>query len=88
MEILDQLQAKVRNAVQKIEELQGRVNELQGKVNELEEDKKQYEEKMAGLLQEIGSIDSSDAGQSSEASSEAGQQEGAQSQESLYRHQY
>jgi FtsZ-binding cell division protein ZapB len=50
MEILDQLQAKVRNAVQKIEELQARVNEL-------EEEKRQNEEKMASMIKEFGDDD-------------------------------
>ncbi|MBU2513070.1 cell division protein ZapB [bacterium] len=81
MEILDQLQSKVRNAVQKIEELQGRVTEL-------EEIKKQYEDKMASLVQEFGSIDSSSVDQPGGSDSENGQSEGTQSQESLYRHQY
>jgi FtsZ-binding cell division protein ZapB len=50
MEILNQLQVKVRSAVQKIEELQARVHEL-------EEIKRQYEEKMANLVKEIGEVD-------------------------------
>lgn len=50
MEILNQLQVKVRSAVQKIEELQTRVHEL-------EEIKRQYEEKMANLVKEIGDVD-------------------------------
>ncbi len=78
MEILDQLQEKVRNAVQKIEELQARVTEL-------EEIKRQYEEKMQSLVQEIGNVDSSSQEQ---GGGETDQTSESQSQESLYRHQF
>lgn len=64
MEILDQLQIKVRNAIQKIEELQNRVNEL-------EQVKRQYEEKMQGLVQEIGDIGSSSGTQENEDSGQS-----------------
>lgn len=83
MEILDQLQTKVRNAVQKIEELQARVNEL-------EEEKRQNEEKMANLIKEFGDDDTSSVSssfqQSDSDSSEQDQKD--QPQESEYRHQF
>ena len=75
MEILDKLQTKVRNAVQKIEELQARVAEL-------EEIKKQYEEKMASLVKELGDDDVPAASGSSEGD------QGESSQDGLYRHQF
>lgn len=78
MEILDQLQEKVRNAVQKIEELQARVTEL-------EEIKRQYEEKMQSLVQEIGNVDSNSQEQGGGETDQASE---SQSQESLYRHQF
>lgn len=81
MEILDQLQAKVRNAVQKIEE-------LQAKVNELEAVKRQYEEKMQSMVQEIGDVSESSGGQTSAEDSESDQPGGNPSQESVYRHQF
>ena len=80
MEILDQLQTKVRNDVQKIEELQTRVNEL-------EAIKKQYEEKMSSLVNEIGDLDATTSSESSDSSSDSEQVDGQQ-QESLYRHQF
>ncbi len=85
MEILDQLQTKVRNAVQKIEELQNRVNEL-------EQVKRQYEEKMQGLVQEIGDIGSSSDTQGDENSSQqADSSEGEtkdENQDGGFNHQY
>ena len=80
MEILDQLQAKVRNAVQKIEELQARVNEL-------EEEKRQNEEKMANLIKEFGDDDAPSSFQESPSDSSEQDQED-QPQESQYRHQF
>ncbi len=80
MEILDQLQAKVRNAVQKIEE-------LQAKVKELEDIKLQYEEKMQSLVREIGDLGpSSSDSQVTEESNSNDQQE--EDQENSYRHQF
>lgn len=81
MEILDQLQEKVRNAVQKIEELQNRVNEL-------EEIKRQYESKMESLVQEMGGLDSGSAGAATEAVQEDEKPDSGQTQDSLYRHQF
>ena len=78
MEILDQLQEKVRNAVQKIEELQARVTELEGI-------KRQYEEKMESLVQEFGDVDSNAQPQSD---SDSEQTQEPQAQDSLYRHQF
>lgn len=80
MEILDKLQTKVRNAVQKIEELQARVNEL-------EDIKRQYEEKLASLVKEFGDDDTSSSASSSE-SDNSDKDQGDQSQENLYRHQF
>lgn len=80
MEILDKLQEKVRNAVQKIEELQARVDEL-------EEIKRQYEEKIASLVSEFGDDDTSTDSSVSESSSSSEEQE-SQPQEGLYRHQF
>ena len=81
MDILDQLQEKVRTAVHKIEE-------LQAKVNELEAIKQQYEEKMQSLVQEIGDIDSGSPESGSASGSETEQNTENRTQDSLYRHQY
>ena len=82
MEILDQLQAKVRNAVQKIEELQARVNEL-------EEEKRQNEEKMASLIKEFGDDDTPSVSSSFQESTDSSEQDQEdQPQESQYRHQF
>ena len=80
MEILDQLQSKVRNAVQKIEELQTRVNEL-------EEIKRQYEEKMASLVKEFGDDEGSSTVETSQENESEHSQED-QPQENTVRHQF
>jgi len=85
MDILDQLQLKVRNAVQRIEELQNRVNEL-------EQVKRQYEEKMQGLVQEIGDIGSSSDAQETGGSSQTDESSDIkiknENQDGGYRHQF
>ncbi len=81
MEILDQLQDKVRTAFQKIEELQARVEEL-------EAIKRRYEEKMESLVQEIGNVDSNSTDSNSTSGSETEQNKEGQPKDSLYRHQF
>ena len=78
MEILDTLQTKVRNAVQKIDELQARVNEL-------EEAKRQYEEKMQSLVREIGDLDQSS--ESQDVGENVSDTHSEEKQDNVYRHQ-
>lgn len=54
MEILEQLGTKVKNAVQKIEELQARIVEL-------EEINAQYEQKMKEVMDVMDALDSTEA---------------------------
>lgn len=66
MEILDQIEGRIKQAMQTIEELQNRVKELEG-------EKAQYEEKLSSLLQQMDSVgqeDQADAGHNGDASNE------------------
>lgn len=53
MEVLDQLEVKIRITIQKNAELQARVNEL-------EEEKRQSTQKLQQLLQEIDKLEPSE----------------------------
>ncbi len=78
MEILEQLGAKVKNAVQKIEELQARIAEL-------EEINAQYEQKMKDMLDVMEPLEETEAPQEAAASSfEAPREE----RQDIYKQQY
>jgi len=80
MDILEQLGTKVKNAVQKIEELQARVTEL-------EEINAQYEQKMKDMLDVMEPLDEIETQQEQEpaATSYGVQQEERQD---IYKQQY
>ena len=78
MEILEQLGAKVKKAVQKIEELQARIAEL-------EEINLQYEIKMKDMLDVMEPLDETEVTQEPDGSSFAAPQE---ERPDIYKQQY
>lgn len=69
MEILEQIEGRIKQAMQTIEGLQNRVKELEG-------EKAQYEEKLSSLLQQMDSVgaeEQADSGHNGDASNDSAQ---------------
>lgn len=81
MDILEQLGAKVKNAVQKIEELQARVAEL-------EDINAQYEEKMQEMLDVMTPLDAVESTRETAPDSTPSSFEAPQERQDIYKQQY
>ncbi|PCI29694.1 MAG: hypothetical protein COB67_03560 [SAR324 cluster bacterium] len=57
MDIIQQIESKVKSAVQKIEQLEMRVLELEDEKKQLEDEKKQTEDKLQSIFQDLAPVD-------------------------------